>query len=208
MARRTLVFRAWVLPLIVLALVVPGSVAFILAGPGVGLAVGALAAATTIVYAATRHPDEPIEVASSTDHHRRLLLVAIEPVDQPQAVEGVRAAAHAGADDDPEVLVLAPALNSTLSHWASDIDRSRLDAQRKLVLTVGALAAAEVDARGAVGDADPLQAVEDTLRDYAADQVLVAIPPEAGARRLLAELRRRLDRPVQPLEEGSPLPSR
>lgn len=203
--------RAWFLPLIVLALAVPGSAAFILAGPGVGLAVGALAAASVIVFAATRNPEEPIEVARADDRHRRLLLVAIEPVDEPRAVEGVRAAARAGADEDPEVLVLAPALNSTLSHWASDLDRSRLDAQRKLVLTVGALAAAEVDARGAVGDADPLQAVEDTLRDFAADEVIVAIPPggpETRARGLLNELRRRLDRPVRPLGGGSPLLSR
>jgi hypothetical protein len=211
MGRRSLVIRAWMLPLVVLALAVPGSVAFILAGPGVGLAVGALAAASVIVFAATRYPDEPIEVAHAGDRHRRLLLVAIEPVDEPRAVEGVRAAARAGVDEDPEVLVLAPALNSTLSHWASDLDRSRLDAQRKLVLTVGALAAAEVDARGSVGDADPLQAVEDTLRDFAADEVIVAIPPgepEARARRLLNELRRRLDRPVRPLDDGSPLLSR
>ena len=203
--------KAWVLPLIVIALVVPGSAAFILAGPGVGLAAGALAAAAVIVFAATRRPDVPIEVARADDRHRRLLLVAIEPVDEPAVVEDVRAAAQAGADDDPEVLVLAPALNSTLSHWASDIERSRLDAQRKLVLTVGALAAAEVDARGLVGDADPLQAVEDTLRDFAADEVIVAIPPgeaESRARVLLNELRRRLDRPVRPLSDGSPLLSR
>ena len=204
-------FRPWVLPLIVLALVVPGSAAFAVAGPGVGLAAGALAAAGVIVFAATRHPDEPIEVASSADRHRRLLLVAIEPVDEPREVEGVRAAARAGDDDEPEVLVLAPALNSTLSHWASDVERSRLDAQRKLVLTVGALAAAEVEARGTVGDPDPLQAVEDTLRDFAADEVLVAIPKgeaDVRARGLMAELRRRLDLPVYPLGERSPLLSR
>lgn len=211
MGRRSLLIKAWALPLIVLGLTVPGSVAFILAGPGVGLAVGALATAAVIVFAATRYPDEPIEVADVEDRHRRLLLVAIEPVDEPRAVEEVLAVARAGADQDPEVLVLAPALNSTLSHWTSDVERSRLDAQRKLVLTVGALAAAELEARGAVGDPDPLQAVEDTLRDFAADEVIVAIPPgePAGrARGLLDELRRRLDRPVSPLGDGSPLLSR
>ena len=211
MGRRSLLIKAWALPLIVLGLTVPGSVAFILAGPGVGLAVGALATAAVIVFAATRYPDEPIEVADVEDRHRRLLLVAIEPVDEPRAVEEVLAVARAGADQDPEVLVLAPALNSTLSHWTSDVERSRLDAQRKLVLTVGALAAAELEARGAVGDPDPLQAVEDTLRDFAADEVIVAIPPgepEGRARSLLSELRRRLDRPVHPLSDGSPLLSR
>lgn len=206
--RTNLTIKPWVLPLIVIALVVPGSVGFIVAGPGLGLAIGALSTAIVIVVAVRKQPDVPIEVASAGDEHRRLLLVAIEPVDEPGAVEGVRAAAHAGPDTDPEVLVLAPALNTPLSHWASDLERSRLDAQRKLVLTVGALAAARVEARGAVGDADPLQAVEDTLRTFAADEVIVAFPETGGegeARALVGELRRRLDLPVYPLSGRSPI---
>jgi hypothetical protein len=198
------------LPLIVVALVVPGSVGFLVAGPGLGLAIGALAVATVLYVAVRLHPDEPIEVARATDRHRRLLLVAIEPVDEPEAIESVRAAAHAGADLDPEVLVLAPALNNPLSHWASDVGQSRLDAQRNLVLTIGALAVAEVDARGAVGDPDPLQAVEDTLRDYPADEVIVGVPErqrETDARQLIAELRRRLDLPVYPLSGRSAMRS-
>ncbi len=203
--------KAWMLPLIVIALVVPGSVGFIVAGPGLGLAIGGLALAIVLVVAAAKKPDEQIEVADAADHRRRLLLVAIEPVDQPAAVESVREEARARADEDAEVLVLAPALNTPLSHWASDVGRSRLDAQRKLVLTVGALAAAEVEARGAVGDPDPLQAVEDTLRDFAADEVIVGLPEgeaEGEARALVAELRRRLDLPVYPLPEDSPLRAR
>jgi hypothetical protein len=201
--------KPWLLPLIVIALVVPGSAGFIIAGPGLGLAIGALAAAAVAVVAVLMRPDEPIEVAEARDGRRRLLLVAIEPVDQPAAVESVRAAARATPEADAEVLVLAPALNTPLSHWASDVGRSRLDAQRKLVLTVGALAAAEVDAHGKVGDADPLQAVEDTLRQFAADEVIVALPGEddTDARALAAELRRRLDLPVYPLSGGSPIRS-
>jgi len=209
--RPNLVIKAWMLPLIVIALVVPGSVGFIVAGPGLGLAIGGLAVAIVLVVAAAKKPDEQIEVADAADHRRRLLLVAIEPVDQPAAVESVREEARARADEDAEVLVLAPALNTPLSHWASDVGRSRLDAQRKLVLTVGALAAAEVEARGAVGDPDPLQAVEDTLRDFAADEVIVGLPEgeaEGEARALVAELRRRLDLPVYPLPEDSRLRAR
>jgi hypothetical protein len=209
MGRTNMAIKAWMLPLIVIALVVPGSVGFIVAGPGLGLAIGALAVAILLVVAAKR-PDEPIEVADSGDRRRRLLLVAIEPVDQPDAVESVRAAARARPDEDVEVLVLAPAFNTPLSHWASDVGRSRLDAQRKLVLTVGALAAAEVEARGAVGDPDPLQAVEDTLRQFAADEVIVGLPEgegEGDARTLVAELRRRLDLPVYPLSGSPPIRS-
>jgi hypothetical protein len=202
--------KPWMLPLIVIALVVPGSAGFIIAGPGLGLAIGALAAAAVIVVAALNRPDEPIEVADAGDEHRRLLLVAIDPVDQPAAVESVRASAHAAADADAEVLVLAPALNTPLSHWASDVGRSRFDAQRKLVLTLGALAVAEVDAHGVVGDPDPLQAVEDTLRQFAADEVIVALPGgemNPDVHDLVAELRRRLDLPVFPLSDSSPIRS-
>jgi hypothetical protein len=201
--------KPWLLPVIVVALVVPGSVGFIVAGPGLGLAIGALAVAIVLIAAAAKRPDEPIEVANAADQRRRLLLVAIEPVDQPEAVESVRAAAQSGDGVDADVLVLAPAINTLLSHWASDVGRSRLDAQRKLVLTIGALAAAEVEARGSVGDPDPLQAVEDTLRQFAADEVIVGLPEDDGggrARALIAELRRRLDLPVYPLSEDSPLP--
>jgi hypothetical protein len=206
-----MVIKAWMLPLIVIALVVPGSVGFIVAGPGLGFAIGGLAVGIVLVVAAAKKPDEQIEVADAADHRRRLLLVAIEPVDQPAAVESLRDEARARADEDAEVLVLAPALNTPLSHWASDVGRSRLDAQRKLVLTVGALAAAEVEARGAVGDPDPLQAVEDTLRDFAADEVIVGLPEGEGtgdARALVAELRRRLDLPVYPLSGSQPLRAR
>jgi hypothetical protein len=205
---RTLTIKAWALPLIVLALVVPGSVGFIVAGPGLGLAIGALSAFAVLLFAALKKPDEPIEVASAEDERRRLLLVAIEPVDEPRAVDSLRTAALQAGEGKAEVLVLAPAFNTPLSHWASDLGRSRLDAQRKLVLTVGALAAAEVEARGEVGDPDPMQAVEDTLRKFAADEVIVALPgdsQDSEARALIAELRRRLDRPVYSLRGDEPV---
>jgi len=200
--------KPWLLPLIVIVLIVPATAGFLVAGPGLGLAIGALVAAAVVVAAVLIRPDEPIEVARSGDRLRRLLLVVIEPLDEPAAVETVRAAAQA-AGAESEVLVMAPALNTPLAHWASDLGRSRLDAQRKLVLTIGALAAAEVEARGRVGDPDPLQAVEDTLREFAADEVIVVLPEDSNrraTRELVGELRRRLDLPVHPLVAGATLP--
>ena len=116
----------------------------------------------------------------------------------PDAASKVADAARPGG----EVLVLAPALNRRLAHWASDLDDAREAAQRRLVLSLGTLAAADVDGRGRVGDTDAVQAVEDTLRDFPADEaVLVTAPVEGkGPARTLASLRARLDLPLRLIE--------
>lgn len=191
--------RAWVLPLIVVAIAVPIAAGFMTGGPAVGLAVGALAAAALIVAVARMHPDRRIEVATAGDHRHRTLVVAISPIEQAETVAQIAEAAVPGAD----VLVLAPAFNKPLSHWADDLGEAREQAQRRLVLSVGTLAAAGIEARGAVGDADPVQAVEDTLREFAADDAVVVAPEVVGrgpGARTLATLRSRLDRPVRLIE--------
>jgi hypothetical protein len=191
--------RPWALPLIVGAIAIPIVAGFLIAGPGLGLAIGALVGATMIVIVARMRPDVQIEVASATDQRRRVLVIVLTPIEDPEAASEVAEVARPGAD----VLVLAPALNRRLAHWASDLDDAREAAQRRLVLSLGTLAAADVDGRGKVGDTDAVQAVEDTLRDFAADEaVLVAAPVEgkgAGAR-TLAELRSRLDLPLRLVE--------
>ena len=90
---------------------------------------------------------------------------------------------------------MAPALNSTVSHWLSDLRRARLGAQERLAVSLAVLATANVEARGSVGDSDPLQATEDTLRSFAAAEVVLVTRPRADAK-LVREVRRRLDRRV------------
>jgi hypothetical protein len=205
--RDRLVIRPWMLPLIVAAIALPIAAGMILQGPALGLAIGALAATAIVVIAVRMRPDEPIEVVRSSDAKRHFLVVASRPVDDPGAVGQIAEAVGAREDSgDTEVLVLAPAHDRFLDRWASDVRPAREEAQRKLVLSVAALAAAEVDARGSVGDADIVQAVEDTLASFpATDVVLVTGPPEAdpAGARAVAELRRRLDRPVRHLELGA-----
>jgi hypothetical protein len=205
--RDRLVIRPWMLPMIVAAIALPIAAGMILQGPALGLAIGALAATAIVVIAVRMRPDEPIEVVRSSDAKRHFLVVASRPVDDPGAVGQIAEAVGAREDSgDTEVLVLAPAHDRFLDRWASDVRPAREEAQRKLVLSVAALAAAEVDARGSVGDADIVQAVEDTLASFpATDVVLVTGPPEAdpAGARAVAELRRRLDRPVRHLELGA-----
>jgi hypothetical protein len=191
--------RPWALPLIVGAIAIPIVAGFLIAGPGLGLAMGALVGTTMIVVVARMRPAEGIEVARAEDQRRRVLVIVLAPIEDPEAASEVAEVARPGA----EVLVLAPALNRRLAHWASDLDDAREAAQRRLVLSLGTLAAAEVDGRGTVGDTDAVQAVEDTLRDFPADEaVLVTLPVEGRGQvaRTLATLRSRLDLPLRLIE--------
>jgi predicted TIM-barrel enzyme len=75
------------------------------------------------------------------------------------------------------VLVVTPALNSPLKHWVSDEDDARAAAQERLDRSLAFLAEAGVQARGEVGDGDPLQAIEDALRTFGADEIIISTHP-------------------------------
>ena len=77
-----------------------------------------------------------------------------------------------------EVLVVSPALNSPLKHWVSDEDDARAAAQQRLDTSLAQLAEAGVEARGEVGDGDPLQAMEDALRTFGADEIIISTHPQ------------------------------
>ncbi len=77
-----------------------------------------------------------------------------------------------------EILVVMPALNSPLRHWMSDEDGARAAAQERLSASLAELAEAGVEARGEVGDGDPLQAIEDALRTFGADEIIISTHPE------------------------------
>ena len=77
-----------------------------------------------------------------------------------------------------EVLVVTPALNSRIRHWTSDEDRAREEAQARLDVSVSALSGAGVRVRGQVGDDDPLQAIDDALRAFPADEIVISTHPQ------------------------------
>jgi hypothetical protein len=191
--------RAWVLPLVVVAIAVPLAAGFLVGGPALGTALGALAVAVMLFVVARMRPHTRIEVAAAADHRFRLLVVALVAIEDPAAAAAVAQSAAAGG----EVLVLAPAFNTGLAHWTDDLEGAREAAQQRLVLSLGSLATAGIDARGRVGDADPVQAVEDLLREFAADEAIVVAEPVEGkgaGARTLGELRSRLDLPLRLVE--------
>jgi hypothetical protein len=177
--------------LIVAAIAVPIALAFVLVGPAAGLPAGALVAVAIVFVAARQRPRGAIEPAAADRAERRLLVVVADPLEDPAAVEQVSRAAVG----DAEVVVLAPAQIGFLDRWASDVEGARRDAQRRLVISVAALAAAGVEAEARVGDEDVVQAVEDQLGSFEATEViLVSSGPEQDpeAAEAAAELERRL----------------
>jgi hypothetical protein len=203
-----IVLRPWTLPLIVIGLVAPSIAGFALVGPQLGLALGALTATAVIVLAARASYDEPMEVASRPDARFRMLVVAAEPISRPDEIEQIASIATEGnralgSDaSEPELLIVAPALQNRLDRWASDVGEARSRARDALAVSLGTLTAAGLDVRGRVGDADAVQAIEDELRTFPAQEVVLVGGPEldqgAGA-----EVRRRLDRPVRIVREDS-----
>jgi GABA permease len=106
---------------------------------------------------------------------RRILVIANETVGGEELLSVLTRKA---ADVDEQVLVVCPALNSPLRHWVSDEDQARVAAQERLDRSLGAMRQAGIDARGEIGDSDPLQALEDAIRTYAPDEIIISTHPE------------------------------
>lgn len=186
---------AWKLPLIVAALAVTIVGGFYVGGPGLGLAVGALAAASIVVMAVRHPPLHPIVPAPPNDFRRHVLVVVSAPLEDSAAIEEIARAARIGDGEEAEVLVLSPARIGFLDRWSSDFRRASQSAQRRLVVSLASLAKADVAATARVGDENLIQAVDDTLRSFPATEViLVTGSPESDAagNAAVPELRSRL----------------
>lgn len=128
---------------------------------------------------------------------RRILVIANETVggDELLALLGIKAESV-----DEEMLLVCPALNSRVRTWTSDEDPARADAQERLDASLARLSAAGVSARGEIGDGDPLQALEDALREFPADEIVVSTHPPGRSHWLeqgvVEQARLRYDVPV------------
>lgn len=163
----------WKLPVVVFAIVVPVIAAFLLGGPGFGVALGALAGVAIVVVAARRPPRGKIGQLPAAGS-RRLLVVISRAVEDAEAIAAIAAEAGGPAPaGSAEVIVLAPARIGFLDRWASDLERARREAQQRLVISVASLAKAGVVAEARVGDEDLVQAVEDQLGSFPATEVIL-----------------------------------
>ena len=117
----------------------------------------------------------PVVTSGTPPGTRRVLVVA------PPGTETVH------VPDGAEVLVVVPALSSTREALTGAVDERRHDAEA----TAAALESRLGDARVEVGADDPALAVEDALRVFGADEVLVV-----GDDGMLDAIRERVALPV------------
>jgi hypothetical protein len=166
-----------------------------------GVAVFVLATGVVLWWLFFRgDPKRPIRTApprQGGEGERRILVVANETVGGStlrdrilERSEGVRA----------QVLVVAPALNTPIRHWASDEDGARAVAETRLEESLERLRSGGIDARGEVGDSEPLQAIEDALRTFGADEIIISTHPEGRSqwleRGVVSQARERFAVPI------------
>jgi hypothetical protein len=139
----------------------------------------------------------PQTPAPHPEGERRILVVANETVGGGALLDEIRRRSE-GVHE--HVLVVVPALNSPLRHWTSDEDGAREAAQQRLEVSLASMRAFGIEARGEVGDSDPLQAIEDALRTFAPDELIISThPPERShwlERGVVAGARERFALPV------------
>jgi hypothetical protein len=132
------------------------------------------------------------------DAKRRLLVVANQTVGGRALLTEIENRSR-GADS--EILVVTPALvGSRAAHWSSDVDEAMELARQRLELSLQAIREAGLRARGQVGDCEPTVAIEDALREFPADEIIISTHPPHRSRWLergvVERARREIELPV------------
>jgi hypothetical protein len=156
------------------------ALASLLGGPWAGVPTWAVLSAATAFFYLRRGPRQrrlrtaPAHVGSEDE--RRVVVLVNEAGAGPRVVEAIERAA---AGRRGNVLVVSPALASPVRRWMSDLDSARVQAERRLDESLAELHASGIEARGVIGDEDPLRAVEDALGTFGADGIVICARPGA-----------------------------
>jgi len=158
-----------------------------------------LSAAAVAVYLRQRGPaPEREQVASlGSSDERRVLVVANETVRGEELLSKISTLA---LTERTQFLVVCPALNSRLKTFTSDEDPAREAAQARLDVTLARLGSVGIAARGEVGDGDPLVAVDDAVRTFGPNEIVISTHPLGKSnwleRGIVESVRARYDVPV------------
>lgn len=139
-----------------------------------------------------------VELTRGGDGRFRLLVVANETVQGEALLNEIRERCR---DRKAEVLVVTPALAaSRADHWASDIDEAIELARQRMELSLIEIRGLGLKARGDIGDSDPNMAIEDALRVFPADEIVISTHPPERSRWLehgvVEVARERIDLPI------------
>lgn len=112
--------------------------------------------------------------------HVRILAVTTEPL----SAEQLRRALPDGVDPrEAEVVIVAPALHENALHfWMSDADDAIERAEAVRRQTLAQLSDEGVPAAADTGEGDTSEAIEDALKSFPADRILVFTHPEQERR--------------------------
>jgi GABA permease len=154
-------------------LIVVGSLISTWLGIAVFVALTALALWWLFGRGEVEAPVMQVPAASPPDEHR-ILVVANETVGGPELLSEIR---ERSAGRTARVLVVCPALNSPLRHWVSDEDDARAKARSRLDESLGSMRATGLEAEGEIGDGDPIQAIEDAVRTFRPDELVISTHP-------------------------------
>jgi hypothetical protein len=178
------------------ALIVIGSVIDRWVGVAVFLALSAAVGWWFLTRGSREQPERQAPAPSPADE-LRILVVANETVGGPELLSQIHERA---GDRRAHVLVVCPALNSPLRHWASDEDDARAAAQVRLEASVAAMRSTGLEVEGEVGDGDPIQAIEDAVRTFRPDELIVSTHPPGRShwleRGVVGKARERFDIPL------------
>lgn len=158
-----------------------------------------LSAAAVAVYLRQRGPAPEREHVDQlgTSDHRRVLVVANETVGGEELLSTISTLA---LSQKTQFRVVCPALNSRLKTFTSDEDPAREAAQMRLDETLARLALVGIDAHGEIGDGDPLVAVDDVVRTFGPNEIVIATHPPGRSnwleRGVVDSVRARYDVPV------------
>jgi hypothetical protein len=165
-----------------------------------GLAVFVLLTLGAIAWIVRARREPPVRtgpIRRSAPGERRILVIANETVGGETLREEIRRRAE---DYDERVRVICPTLLSRMRFIASDEDGARAKAQERLEHSLSRLREIGVNCEGEVGEADPLQAIEDALRTFGADEIIISTHPEGRSlwleRGIVRGARERFDVPI------------
>jgi hypothetical protein len=150
----------------------------LLLGTAAAVVVWLAVTAGAFVLYARRRSEPPLHETPRVEHEqgrRCILVIANETVGGEALRERIQEHSRGHRTN---LLVVTPALNSPVRTFTSDVDKAREEAQQRLDASLARLRRDGIEANGEVGDGDPLQAIEDALRTFGADEIIISTHPE------------------------------